>query len=541
MPFGPYVLKNVVTENDNLVLELADDSGRVKYRPKRKLSYRNSHEARITAERLVGSLVTTDTYDPSRWPTTDWWVNISPYERPTERLAGPVSKVFGPPGTGKTSRLIEHVKQHVRQGGETSKIGFFTFTNGAADVARQRVLEAFPEKTAADFPNFSTLHSLATRIGGLMGRQILDVGRLREFDPNIRSESVWMKKGDPSSVEERPDYLPLAIQSFARARCISVEDAIAQGEFADLDSSELTQSLRSFLEGLTGWFVEEAGVALIKRYLEEYGRFKDRHRLADFDDVIDNAQKETFPHGLPEFDLLIVDEAQDLSELQWRLVRRLMAKARRTIVAGDDDQAIMVPFGASPTAFLALAGESEVLQASRRVPKAVHEYVIANSLAQIMRRHPDRKGKSWQPRDEPGRVETHVVKLVRERPASKPGVMEKVPLNLPDLLRQVAETRDEQWLIMAPTKASCQRISKGLTELGVPHYLRNKPILDPERTAADIRIMSIHTSKGDEADNAALVLVSDADESMIENDPRLAYVAHTRARNVLYPVVRPSR
>ena len=30
MPFGPYVLKNVVTENDNLVLELADDSGRVK-------------------------------------------------------------------------------------------------------------------------------------------------------------------------------------------------------------------------------------------------------------------------------------------------------------------------------------------------------------------------------------------------------------------------------------------------------------------------------------------------------------------------------
>jgi superfamily I DNA/RNA helicase len=47
--------------------------------------------------------------------------------------------------------------------------------------------------------------------------------------------------------------------------------------------------------------------------------------------------------------------------------------------------------------------------------------------------------------------------------------------------------------------------------------------------------MSIHTSKGDEADNAALVVASVADESMINDDPRLEYVALTRAKKNMYP------
>jgi len=58
------------------------------------------------------------------------------------------------------------------------------------------------------------------------------------------------------------------------------------------------------------------------------------------------------------------------------------------------------------------------------------------------------------------------------------------------------------------------------------------------KTASVVRVMSIHTSKGDEADNAALVVASVADESMINDDPRLEYVALTRAKKNMYPWVR---
>ena len=43
---------------------------------------------------------------------------------------------------------------------------------------------------------------------------------------------------------------------------------------------------------------------------------------------------------IPTLDVMFVDEAQDLSPLQWAVVRKLAERAKRIYVAGDDDQAI---------------------------------------------------------------------------------------------------------------------------------------------------------------------------------------------------------
>lgn len=546
MTFGPFTLKSVEIHGDNLVLNLADSNGVVLHRPKRKLRYSQSEEAKRHAESLIGSLVTTETFDPIKWPSKDWWLSVTKHTEKKAVVSKSCTKVFGPPGTGKTTRLISTVIEHIRNGGQTDKIAFLSFTNNAADVARDRVISAsratFPDRdlTLMDFPNFSTLHSLATRIGGLMGKSVLDAEKLRQFDPEIRSESVWMKLGDASSVEERPDHTPLAIQSFARARCIGLEEAIGQGGFEDVYSSESNDRLQTFFKRQRGQVVTVSGFELIARYLNEYNRFKSENRLADFDDVIENAQSDAFVEHIPSFDLLIVDEAQDLSDLQWKLVNRLISNATQVIVAGDDDQAIMVPFGASPTAFLKLEGQTEVLTQSWRVSKSAHEYVMTHSLPSLKARFPGRKSKNWLPTDKVGEVHTVVEKLVRpDTENGQVGVptLQRVPLEVKDLLQRVKDSQMEDWLIMAPTKKTCRKISAGLRALGVPHYERNRPILNAERTGALVRVMSIHTSKGDEADNAALVILSRSDLSMIEDDPRLEYVALTRARKNMYPRV----
>jgi superfamily I DNA/RNA helicase len=546
MTFGPFTLKSVEIHGDNLVLNLADSSGAVLHRPKRKLRYGQSEEAKRHAEALIGGLVTTETFDPIKWPSKDWWLSVTKFTQ--KKVCAPTSctKVFGPPGTGKTTKLISTVIEHIKQGGHTDKIAFLSFTNNAADVARDRVITAskasFPDRdfSVMDFPNFSTLHSLATRIGGLMGKSVLDAEKLRQFDPEIRCESVWMKLGDASSVEERPDHTPLAIQSFSRARCIGLADAIDQGGFEDVFSSTSRDRLQDFFEKQRGQVVKLDGLDLITSYLNEYNRFKSDNRLADFDDVIDNAQSDAFLEHIPFFDLLIVDEAQDLSDLQWKLVNRLMSKATEVIVAGDDDQAIMVPFGASPTAFLKLEGKTEVLTQSWRVSKSAHDYVMEHAMPSLKMVFPNRQTKDWLPTEKMGAVHTKEEKMIR--PAACDGQMseptlQKVSLNLKDLLQRIKASPHEEWLIMAPTKKTCQRISTGLSALGVPHYLRNRPILNGNITASAVRVMSIHTSKGDEADNAALVMASERDFFMIEKDPRLEYVALTRAKNNLYPRV----
>lgn len=349
-----------------------------------------------------------------------------------------------------------------------------------------------------------------------------------------------MKLGDASSAEDRPDHAPLAIQSFARARCIALEQAIEQGGFTEIFSARSIQAMKDYFKKHHGRAVTLTGIELVNLYLSYYSSFKAQYRLADFDDVIDNAQSETFVSDIPSFDLLIVDEAQDLSDLQWKLVKRLMAKATQVIVAGDDDQAIMVPFGASPTAFLKLEGETVVLKQSWRVPKSAHDYVMENSMPDLIKLFPDRQEKDWLPTDKSGEVFTVVEKMVRTKDNAgqlgEPQVKSD-RITLKDLLRIVKESMREEWLIMAPTKRTCQDISTGLKTLCVPHYLRNQPILDPDKTGSAVRVMSIHTSKGDEADNAALVMASAVDMSMIDNDPRLKYVALTRAKKVLYPNV----
>jgi len=49
-------------------------------------------------------------------------------------------KVVGPPGTGKTRRLLNEVHRYVQQGTPLNQIGYFAFTRKAAGEARDRFL-----------------------------------------------------------------------------------------------------------------------------------------------------------------------------------------------------------------------------------------------------------------------------------------------------------------------------------------------------------------------------------------------------------------
>ena len=99
----------------------------------------------------------------------------------------------------------------------------------------------------------------------------------------------------------------------------------------------------------------------------------------------------------PPLDVLIVDEAQDLAELNWRLVEKLARDIPTIYIAGDDDDAIYVWNGAKPERFVSFSGESVVLNQSFRIPKKVH------TLAEkISKRIKNRQEKDYEPRDKEG-------------------------------------------------------------------------------------------------------------------------------------------
>lgn len=68
-----------------------------------------------------------------------------------------------------------------------------------------------------------------------------------------------------------------------------------------------------------------------------------KKQIKDFVDMIEDFVEDG--EG-PSFDVLIVDEAQDLAPLQWRMVREILApNSKRVYYAGDDDQCIYTWMG----------------------------------------------------------------------------------------------------------------------------------------------------------------------------------------------------
>ena len=104
----------------------------------------------------------------------------------------------------------------------------------------------------------------------------------------------------------------------------------------------------------------------------------------------------------PKYEVIFVDEAQDLSLIQWDIIKKLEKSSKQSIIAGDDDQAIYKWNGADAETFINLEGERVILKQSYRVPKNI--FNIAN---RIIKKVKNRVEKNWIPKKDLGQVNYH--------------------------------------------------------------------------------------------------------------------------------------
>ena len=282
-----------------------------------------------------------------------------------------VTKVFGPPGSGKTTFLLNVVETELD--GKTSPVqmGYFAFTKKAATEARDRAIQKFPNLNPdSDFPWFRTLHSLAYRCLGISTKDMMSPDHYREFA---------QEAGIELAVETGEEEFAVRVDN-----PILNEINIARIKGLDLHTHYNKSAMT--IEWFHFEYVERA-----------YRQYKEVRSLLDFTDLLE--QVLNFPDRLPRLDVLIIDEAQDLSLLQWRLVEQLALRAQRCFLAGDDDQAVYTWAGADVNSFLHFPGDVKILDQSYRVPARIH--ALANRVVTRIR---NRQPKVWKAREEDGSI-----------------------------------------------------------------------------------------------------------------------------------------
>jgi DNA helicase-2/ATP-dependent DNA helicase PcrA len=286
--------------------------------------------------------------------------------------------ILGPPGTGKTTTLLDLVDEFLRAGIDSKKIGYFSFTRKAAEEASGRAAEKFNLDAQDDLPFFRTLHSLAFRTLGIKREQVLQTRDYKDFGSkvgiNIKLTHANNSDADGTFNSDN-EYLKLINKA-----CVTERDVM-----------DVYDDNNHYLD------IERDTLYLIDRELK---RYKQETGMLDYGDMLTRFINEDVA---PKFDVLFIDEAQDLSPLQWKMVRALWSRASKTYIAGDDDQAIFKWAGADVDHFIALRDEVDsikTLDQSYRIPGGpIHE------LSQcIIERVNNRYEKSYKPRESIGKL-----------------------------------------------------------------------------------------------------------------------------------------
>jgi len=327
-----------------------------------------------------------------------------------------INKIYGPPGTGKTFRLIRRVKAYERKGVPLHKIGYFAFTRKAAEEARKRI-----NVSEKEVPYFQTLHAFCYHLLGLNEEDIIQPYHYEDLGKKLNIRVSFTDKYN----EEETHFLTCNNPYFQMIQRAINKDINIKKEF-DLNEHDKKQ-VKDF--------------DTLNHIYKNLQIYKNKNSLYDFNDIIKsviNSDK------IPHFKAIFIDEAQDLSPLQWQLYDKLKEHCDQIYLAGDDDQAIYAWAGADVKRFVQEPAKERILRQSRRISMSVQ----GEARYPIMKIQGIRKTKHYLPRDYEG--ESHYI----------------ADLNQVDLTK-------DKWLILTRTKSNLLDIMKDLRRKNF-YYQSNK-------------------------------------------------------------------
>lgn len=419
-------------------------------------------------------------------------------------------------GTGKTSTLLNIIDKHLKEGTPIDRIAFVTFTKKGAEVAQLRTAEKFGIPLDR-LRHFRTIHSMAFRGCGAHRDTMMDYGKYKDFGEKAGYDFGTLGL----DTQEGVDWTQMRDQQL-----VTIE--------------QLYRNNRPYCETIMEDRVDYADLV---QYIQLYVKYKKTFGYKDFTDLLEDY----IAQGLGEdVDVVCLDEMQDSSLLQWRLVFQAFKNAKHIYVAADIKQAVFTYAGASPETVLKLRGNQHMQEISYRVPSRILTY--AQNIVDLMQLTDHSHCKA---NTEGGKVE------------------EITCLEELDTMFD----KNKTYFFLTRNKKFFKQYEEWCRDRGIPYCIKGAPVFSDtdkiefrENRTGDwdedkldfarycykkgtfyqhpkINISTIHTVKGDEAD--VVVLMGDISKAVAsqldfdeDSEHRVFYVAVTRAKERLI-VIQP--
>ena len=218
--------------------------------------------------------------------------------------------VLAPPGTGKTELIAQRVLKAVTVDKfPESEIICLTFTNRAARNMLDRVKQRVPNSKVF----ISNIHGFGTQF--LTKNQLIPLAS--SFIDDADAEEI-LKEASASLGISSPKY-----ETFCKKALIN----------------KVNNNLAPFLNR-SEKHIEEYYLKLIVRY----EKIKKESLLYDYDDILVLTLKHLIIDSdnldFGKFSIIQVDEAQDLNEIQWNIVKYIQKPSANVVLYGDIYQSI---------------------------------------------------------------------------------------------------------------------------------------------------------------------------------------------------------
>ena len=314
-----------------------------------------------------------------------------------------VTRLFGGPGSGKTTALLDRVDGMLDDGVDINDILVVSYTRAAAAEVRDRLGERLDRSPKSLRSNVCTMHAKAYELLNLSRGDVVGEKHKEAF---CEEYGIEFEDENKSARRRSARSTTLGNKIIATSQWLQRTERDVS-EWYDVpfkwDEEEVRLPPDIDENAQTGnkytptWPSDDDRLD-IPEAIRAWRSYKGDEGIVGFADMLERVQQRSL---VPSVDHLVIDEFQDITTLQYGVYEEWKPHVDSVLIAGDDDQVVYAWQGADPNLLLDEdVDDDTVLPNSYRLPSRILN-VVNTQISHIEKR----QDKDLKPRKEGGSVE----------------------------------------------------------------------------------------------------------------------------------------